>query len=350
MKTFLSFIATVLFTALIVGAGVFIWGMMELRKPGPLTQDTVVLIEKGSSGAKIADTLAQAGIIENPLIFRGAALLTGTQKKLQAGEYEFQAGISAREAMTLLASGKTFQHQITIPEGLSSAEIVALLNAEPSLSGTIEAIPEEGTLLPETYNFSYGDDRAQKIAQMQDAMHNLLTELWNIHDPTLLLLTPKDAVTLASIVEKETGVASERARVAGVFYNRMREGMALQSDPTVVYALTKGLSPLGRSLTRMDIDGTDSPYNTYKNTGLPPGPIANPGRASLEAIFLPEDHHYLYFVADGTGGHVFSETLEEHNKNVAKWREIQKTPPAAEPPAATEPVAPAEPAPAAPAP
>lgn len=308
------------------------WGLLELRKPGPLTENKIIMIERGKSVGLIAETLSYNRVIEHYALFVVAARLSGAHKKLQAGEYEFPAEISAREVLNLLASGKTYQRHITIPEGLTSAEIVALLNAEPALSGAIETLPPEGSLLPETYNFSYGDDRAQKIKQMQDAMEKTLRNLCDTgRCAPPQPIGPGDDVILASIVEKETAVESERARVAGVFYNRLRAGMPLQSDPTVIYALTKGLSSLDRALTRMDIESTDSPYNTYKYPGLPPGPIANPGRASLEAVYTPEFHDFFYFVADGTGGHAFAKTLEEHNQNVTKWRKIQKNPPAAPP-------------------
>jgi UPF0755 protein len=219
--------------------------------------------------------------------------------------------------------GVTVKHRLTIPEGLTSAEIVALVAAAPDLEGSVPAaLPADGSLLPETYFFSKGDTREQLLERMRKGMSDALAELWPARDGAVALKTVAEAVTLASIVEKETGLAAERPRVASVFFNRLAQGMPLQSDPTVIYALTGGKGPLGRALLRADLQ-VASPYNTYANPGLPPGPIANPGRASLEAVLHPDSTKDLYFVADGSGGHAFAATLDEHNRNVAAWRKQQ---------------------------
>ncbi len=223
-----------------------------------------------------------------------------------------------------MRQGRTVVRRFTVPEGLTSAQVVALLEKEPALTGTVSKPPRNGALLPETYHYAYGDSRAALVERMQAAMTQALAEAWKGRDEGLPLETPQQALVLASIVEKETGIAAERAKVAGVFVNRLEAGMKLQSDPTVIFALTDGAGELGRALTRNDWK-FESAYNTYVNAGLPPGPIANPGKASLQAVAKPEKHEFLYFVADGTGGHVFAKTLPDHNRNVARWREIQQT-------------------------
>ena len=221
--------------------------------------------------------------------------------------------------MEKLVAGKTVVHRLTVTEGMTSAEVVAALNAAPDLAGEILKVPEEGSLLPETYHYALGDNRAVLIERMQRAMARLVDELWEARDPALALDDAQQAVVLASVVEKETALADEMPVVAGVFHNRLRQGMRLQADPTVIYALTGGKKPLGRALRRADL-WVESPYNTYRNKGLPPGPIANPGRAALAAVLHPAETDALYFVADGSGGHAFAKTLDEHNRNVARWR------------------------------
>ncbi|HEY8190713.1 MAG TPA: endolytic transglycosylase MltG, partial [Micavibrio sp.] len=248
----------------------------------------------------------------------------------KAGEYEFAPSISMRAVLFKLTHGDIVQRRMTIPEGRTSWQIVQIINAADGMTGTIRDIPKEGSLLPETYSFARDADRSGIISDMSKAMENAVAELWPNRAEGLPFDTPDQAITLASVVEKETGMASERARIAGVFINRLKRGMPLQSDPTVIYALTKGIvkedgmGPLGRRLLRKDMDETESPYNTYKYPGLPPGPIANPGRAAIEAVLHPEQNDYLYFVADGKGGHVFAATLAEHERNAAEWRQIRK--------------------------
>ena len=296
------------------------WIQQSLQMPGPLQKNTIVYIEPGTGTKKIAAQLYEEGAIESAFIFSW-----GVKKavvSLKAGEYEIPEAASTQSIIDLLESGKTYQRRVTVPEGLTSQEIVDIVNAAEVMTGKVETAPPEGTLLPETYNYSRGDTRESVIERMKKAMQSAITELWSKHTENPLLKTSEDAITLAAIVERETALPAERPRVAGVFFNRLKINMPLQSDPTVIYALTQGKAKLGRLLTRSDLSYA-SPYNTYENPGLPPGPIANPGRASLEAVLTPEANEYLYFVANGTGGHTFAKTLDEHNHNVAKWRESQ---------------------------
>ncbi len=250
--------------------------------------------------------------------------MLSNNKPLIAGEYVFPKGISASGAMGIMIAGKSITHRLTIPEGLTVREVLELVSSAPLLDGPLPPErPAEGTLLPETYRFLRGESRASIIARMRDDMSTVLAEEWAKRDRSILVKTPEEAVALASVVEKETAQADERARIAGVFYNRLKKGMPLQSDPTVIFAVTLGTRKLNRGLTYDDLK-VDSPYNTYLVKGLPPGPIANPGRDALHAVMHPQSHKELYFVADGTGGHAFAATLDEHNKNVAAWRKIQK--------------------------
>lgn len=292
------------------------------KAPGPLLQETLVYIAPRTPVKGIADKMAETGAIDDRNVFILAAKLRNLQAPLQAGEYNLPAQASIDDILSLMQAGKTWQRKFTVAEGLTSVEILAALKAQEGLTGDIGFTPPDGSLLPETYAFSFGDSREGVIARMQKSMDTEIKRLWDARPENFPLKTPEEAVTLASIVEKETGVAAERARVAGVFYNRLKAGIPLQSDPTVIYALTMGKAPMSRALTYNDLK-TPSPYNTYVTPGLPPSAIANPGRASLEAVFAPEAHGYIYFVADGTGGHVFAKTLKEHNDNVAKWRRIQ---------------------------
>jgi UPF0755 protein len=291
------------------------WLQDRFDEPGPLAAPAIVDLPSGTGLAAIAERLTEVGAIDDPTVFQIAVRLLDQGRTLKAGEYEIPAHASGRSIMAMLVEGRTIVHRVTVPEGLTSAEIVAIVAASPVLQGATPPPPPEGTLLPETYHVARGDERAAVIARMAADFEAALAQLWPARAPDLPLANPAEAVVLASIVEKETGLA-------GVFYNRLRLGMPLQSDPTVVYALTGGKEPLGRGLTRDDL-GFESPFNTYQVTGLPPGPIANPGVASLEAVLHPEATDALYFVADGTGGHAFAATLAEHNRNVAKWRKVQ---------------------------
>lgn len=330
MKFVLGFI--VFFNTLLVvllGIGLF-YGYGAWVGPGPLAETKSIVIPRGAGVSAIADLLHDNGIIKSPLVFKTAVRVTGDQGKLKAGEYEFPAHITTRDVLQKLVDGAVIQRKITIPEGWTSWQIVQFLKESDALTGEIAAIPAEGSLLPDTYIHERDADRAKIIGEMDAAMKKVIAELWPARAEGLPFSTIEEAVTLASIVEKETGIASERARIAGVFVNRLRIGMPLQTDPTVIYAITKGeikddgQGPLGRRLLRKDLTETESPYNTYKYPGLPPGPIANPGRDAIQAVLHPEAHGFLYFVADGTGGHVFATTLAEHEANAAKWRAIRK--------------------------
>lgn len=322
MGRFLRVVLSLLFGLALFAALALVAAQFYYEREGPLEVGQNVVIPRGSSIGAISQRLEEAGVIEDARAFHVAALVTGKNARLRAGEYAFPAGVSLREALELLESGKTVIRRFTVPEGRTAADVVGLLMETEGLSGEIPSLPEEGSLLPETYHYSWGDDRNQLLERMQRSMAAVLEELWEARADGLPLETPEEAVTLASIVEKETGVAEERPIVASVFINRLKQGMRLQSDPTVVYAITKGEQPLGRALTRADWQVED-PYNTYQNDGLPPGPIANPGRASLEAVLDPVESDYFYFVADGSGGHAFARTLDEHNRNVANWRRIR---------------------------
>lgn len=321
---FLSF-----FSIIILGCAVIaVLGGIAVNhylSPSELQEPKLVLIERGNGVGAIAETLKSEGVISQPLVFKIAARFSDS---LKAGEYEFPAHISMAEVIQKMADGDVYDRKITIPEGLTSYQIVKLLNEREDLSGKITEIPKEGSLLPDTYHFVKGETRQEKIEQMQAAMTKAIDDLWENRADDLPVNTKEEAIILASIVEKETGVPEERERVAGVFINRLKKGIPLQTDPTVIYAITKGKhkddgkGPLGRRLLKKDLE-IDSPYNTYKNAGLTPGPIANPGYASIKATLNPEQHDYIFFVADGTGGHAFAKTLDEHNRNVANWRKLR---------------------------
>lgn len=299
------------------------WGYLQLIRPGPLEAPRTVVIHKGAGVQGIATTLLSAGVIGDRFLFKAGARLTGRGRAMRAGEYRFPAGMSMGGAIALLARGETVKRRITVAEGLTASEIFALIGSDEGLGGDLPAEVEEGSLLPETYYFSLGDSRAALVRRMREAMRATLSSLWDRRAPGLAIATPEEALVLASIVERETGLAGERARVSAVFHNRLRRGMRLQSDPTVAYALTRGRVALDRPLSRADLR-TFSPYNTYRVHGLPPTPIANPGRASIEAALHPADTEELYFVADGAGGHVFAHTLAQHRRNVARWRRIER--------------------------
>lgn len=307
---------------LLVGAGVaFVFWQFD--RPGPLRSEAVVEIPRGAGLSAVADRLEAAGVIDHSYLFMAGVLLNGGQGGLRFGEYAFPAAVSGQEAMEIVLSGRSLTYPFTVPEGLTTQQVIDLLVADERLSGDLDAVPAEGALLPETYQFERNATRQSVLGQMTTAMEATIDELWQTRADDLPFDTPEEAIVLASIIERETGVAEERELVAGVFVNRLEEGMMLQTDPTVAYAITLGQEPLGRPLTRADLE-VDSPYNTYQVTGLPPGPIANPGRASIEAALNPAETEFLYFVADGTGGHAFARTLDEHNANVAEWRRIQR--------------------------
>ena len=305
-------------------AGAAAWLRHEIARPGPLAAPAVVLVERGMGAEAIARRLVEAGAVANATLFMAgvtADRLLGQGGTLKAGEYEIPAGASVAQIVALLESGRGVVHKITIPEGLTSRQILERVAANAVLVDDPPAEIAEGALLPDTYVFQRGKTRAALIAQMRKAHDELLDELWPKRAPDLPIATRDEAVILASIVEKETGVAAERPRVAAVFINRLRKGMRLQSDPTIIYGIAGGAGRLDRPITRADINQKTA-YNTYQIDGLPPTPIANPGRASLEAVLNPLATDELYFVADGTGGHAFAATLADHNANVRKWRQI----------------------------
>ena len=289
-----------------------------IAEGGPLLNVTNVVVPKGASLKTVAEELSRAGVIDKPWLFRIMARINGLAKHLKAGEYQFMPAISLQAAMDKIARGEVFFRRITIPEGLTSGQIMYLIANYPDLEGEIDLDVKEGELLPETYSFELGASRNSIILQARAAMQKALEEVWASRDSSLPLKDVNELLTLASIIEKETGVPEERPLVASVFLNRLKKGMRLQTDPTVIYAITEGDTSFGRSLKRADLK-IDSPYNTYLNYGLPPGPICNPGREALMAAARPQQSDYLYFVADGKGGHRFARSLNEHNRNVKAW-------------------------------
>lgn len=300
----------------------------QFDSPGPLEVSRTFPVPKGEGRIATAARLEREGIIANRWTFVAGHMMqayVSTKKnyELKAGDYEIKKGATMRQVLEALAEGKSVLARLTIPEGLTSQQIVERIAADPNLSGEVTQIPTEGSLLPDTYRFSKGMSRQELIERMQSEQQRLLAALWDKRAKDLPITSIEQAVILASIVEKETGRADERDRVAGVFVNRLRKGMRLQSDPTIVYGIAGGQGSLGRPITRADID-TKTAYNTYTIPALPPGPICNPGRPAIEAALNPAQTPDLYFVADGSGGHAFSETLKEHNAAVQNWRKVEK--------------------------
>jgi UPF0755 protein len=324
----LVIVGNAIFTLLVmvsvaVGAALYL-GKQRFEAPGPLSEDKTVNIPRGLGIRDIAALLQKEGVIDQPYVFIGGVTVLKARGGLKYGEYKFTQHASLSDVVDTIVESKVVQHALTLPEGLTSEQIVARLLENDALTGPIKDIPREGTLLPETYKFNRGMTRAQMIERMQHDEKTLLKEVWERRSPDLPVKTPEELVTLASIVEKETGRPDERSRVAAVFVNRLKNKMRLQSDPTIIYGLTGGKGSLGRPILKSEIE-QPTPYNTYVINGLPPGPIANPGRASLEATANPARTKDLYFVADGTGHHVFSENYDQHQKNVAKLRAFEKT-------------------------
>jgi len=302
-------------------AGGWYWEQNSFTAPGPAAHETVVLIAPGEGSAVIAQKLAAAGVIRNADLFRMGLRIRGTAGALKAGEYALPAGASEADIAAILMSGKSIQHKITAAEGLTSAMIGAIVQSDPVLSGDEGVAPAEGTLLPETYLFTRGVTRAEMIGRMTKAQGVLLARLWPARAQNLPFKTPQEAIVLASIVEKETSLPDERRHIAAVFVNRLRLGMKLESDPTIIYGITKGY-PLGRGIRESELKAA-TPYNTYVIAGLPPTPICNPGKDSIAAVLDPAQSDDLFFVANGTGGHAFAATIAEHDKNVAQWRRIE---------------------------
>jgi UPF0755 protein len=316
-----------LLTFVLIGAlatvGALAWLLKESRSPGPLAADKVVIIAREDDGGSIADQLERAGVIDSALWFNILTVLDGNRGALKRGEYAFKAGMSMNDIENELIAHRVVRYKLTIPEGLTSEQVVDRLREDTVLTGDIRETPREGSLMPDTYYFERGDTRLSILSRMAKIQAKTVDEIWKARSPDLPIKSPWEMVTLASIVEKETGKTEERPRVAGVFINRLEKRMRLDSDPTIVYGLVQGKGTLGRSITRADLNQS-TPYNTYIIDGLPPGPICNPGKAALEAVAKPARSKDLYFVADGTGGHAFAETLDQHQKNVAHWRQIEK--------------------------
>jgi UPF0755 protein len=300
------------------------WLFWTYRGPGPQAaqgEATTVVLERGSGLGGIADQLAQAGVIRSRTVFMAAARLSGAAARLKAGEYEFRSGASMAGILADIRAGRVVRHLVTVPEGWTSEMAWEAVQRQPVLTGDAP-VPAEGTLLPDTYQVQRGDTRSAVLQRMARAQDELMAELWPKRQPGLPFDTPDEALTLASIVEKETGVAAERPRIAAVFVNRLRSGMRLESDPTIIYGVSRG-RPLGRGIRMSELTGR-TPYNTYQIDGLPPTPIANPGRAAIEAVLNPPATNELFFVADGSGGHVFAATFDEHRRNVARWRQVER--------------------------
>lgn len=309
-----------------LGAGGAVWyGKYLFETRGPARATDTVLIKPNTGVAEIAQTLERNGLITDANVFRVAVRAYGNDATLKAGEYEIKAGASMREIMELLKSGRSVLYSLTVPEGVTVDQTLQRIAEHEALTGEMPAeLPPEGSLIADTQRFTRGTSRAEIIAKMKADQEALVEAIWARRSPDLPIDNINEFVTLASIVEKETGRSDERSRVAAVFINRLNKGMRLQSDPTIIYGIYGGKGkPADKPITRSDID-TPTPYNTYTINGLPPGPIANPGRASLEAVANPSRTEELYFVADGTGGHAFATTLQEHNENVARWRAVER--------------------------
>lgn len=307
-----------------LGCVIILWAPGGALAPGPHNQDVTILIEKGSGLTATAAVLASQGVVKYPWGFIAAVLFADKRGALKAGEYLIPAQARPIDIAHILASGKVIVHQVTIPEGLTVAQIINIVKGVSNLTGDIIRIPEEGTLLPETYSYVRGETREKVLSHMRRAMTQALIEVWDSRSEDFPLKNPEELLVLASIIEKETGIAAERPRVAAVFLNRLKKGMKLQSDPTVIYGLTMGKKPLGRLLTLNDLKHV-SDYNTYVISALPLKPIACPGLKSLQSVVRPAKTTDVYFVADGTGGHAFSATYDQHLQNVKEWRKVQKT-------------------------
>jgi len=319
LRSFLLTGVALLFVAVLV----ILIGWIRYTHPGPLADPRTVIIPRGSGIDEIAHQLWHAGIIADPYSFELGVRLDGNATRLRSGEYAFVARIAPQDVAAQLAAGRTVIRRLTVAEGLTTAQVLALVQTAEGLEGDIGPPPAEGQLLPETFFYTWGDSRRQMVARAKRAMTDLVAQLWQGRASELPLKTPDEAVILASIVEKETAISEERPRIAAVFLNRLRNGMRLQADPTVIYGLTGGHGALDRPLSRADLE-SPSRWNTYVIDGLPPTPIANPGRASLEAVLHPAATDDLYFVADGTGRHLFARSLADHNHNVARLRESER--------------------------
>ncbi len=320
-------ILAVLLLLAVLAGGAWYWEQMDFAAPGPVARnggrETVIDISQRQGLWKIANQLEGAGTTRSAALFALGVRLRGEGTLLKAGEYAIPSGSSMRDIADLLASGRVIEHKLTAAEGLTSQMIAGLVNADRELAGPPQQAPEEGTLLPETYLFTRGAKRSAILARMRNAQARFLARAWQSRDPSVPFRAPGEALTLASIVEKETAIPQERRHVAAVFINRLRLGMKLESDPTVIYGLSKGF-PLGHGIRASELASV-TPYNTYMIAGLPPTPICNPGKDSISAVLNPAHSNDLYFVADGTGGHVFAATKADQDRNVARWRQIENT-------------------------
>lgn len=311
---------------LLIVAGAAVYGIAIFNADGPTTEDRSFVVESGNVLPTVAQRLEEQGFIANADVFNYGARLMRRGGDLRAGEFNIAAGSSMSDILRELTEGRAIQHQVVVPEGFTSWQVVERVNADPDLTGSIDALPPEGSLLPGAYAYQRGDTRQSIIDKMTAAMEAAVAEAWENRNPDIPISSPEELVILASIVERETGLAAEREVVAGVFANRLRIGMRLQSDPTIIYGITLGQGSLGRGLRRSEIEQVTA-YNTYQIDGLPPGPIANPGVESLRAVANPQEHDYLYFVAKGalpSDGHVFAQSYTEHQRNVAAYREIER--------------------------
>lgn len=322
---FMNFMLSLVVLVLLGASALFYFGKMQFDAPGPLTSETTFLVKRGAGISEVANSLESRDIVSDARIFRFGMRTLGHENDLKAGEYAIPAGATMRDVMNILISGKSIMYPLTIPEGLTVKQIFDRISTDQTLVGDMpKEMPPEGSLFTDTLNFTRGTTRSEIIDRMIASQKKLVDEAWAKRNPDLPIKDKNEFVTLASIVEKETGIASERPHVASVFINRLKKGMRLQSDPTIIYGLFGGAGkPSDRPIFKSDIE-KPTPYNTYVINGLPPTPIANPGKAALEAVANPLDTEDLYFVADGTGGHVFAETLQEHNANVRKWRSVEK--------------------------
>ncbi len=321
----LNGLLTLLILGIAIVVGVALWGASQFYGDGPTTEEATFRVESGNGLQTVAARLTEQGLIANEYVFQIGGRLMERQGQIKAGDFRIPAGASMSEILRVLTETNPIRYAVTIPEGWTSWEVLQRLDANSDLTGNISELPAEGSILPGSYDYTPGDTRLSVLEKMQDAMSAAVAEAWENRVPDLPVSTPDELVILASIVEKETGVASERPQVAAVFVNRLRVPMRLQSDPTIIYGITRGQSTLGRGLLRSEIN-QHTPYNTYQIDGLPPTPIANPGIDSLRAVANPDTHDYLYFVAAGprsSDGHVFAETYQEHQRNVARWREIE---------------------------
>ena len=319
----LTWAVAILALSILLAAGAVGYAFHVFTRPGPLQAAAAIDVPKGVGLDRVVREMTGAGVIEEPALFRVWAQILGADRRIKAGEYRFPPRVSQREALGIVIAGRTVLRRLTIPEGLTTWQVLERIRQAPGLSGPITLKPAEGALMPETYLFARGESRDAVVRRMQAAMSEALDRAWAGRAANLPLRWKGEALILASIVEKETGEPGERARIAGVFVNRLRRGMKLETDPTVIYGLTGGKAPLGRRLLRKDLK-TPHRWNTYVHFGLPPTPIANPGREAIEAAVRPMAHDEFYFVADGTGGHVFSKTYRQHLRDVRKWRRIRR--------------------------